>query len=149
MCTGIRKQAYQSSRRLTVLYVGLSLVEGQSEGETRVDILRVGHHPRFLDSYHNNTNSVLVILVTLAVGILQTHQINVEYVYFSMYLSFVIGCLASCAKSMTLRMTVMFLVVFCGVLSSLACWWPLAPQLIVGGGITGGREASIKGLKST
>lgn len=59
-------------------------------------------------------------------------------------LSFVIGCLASCAKSMTLRMTVMFLVVFCGVLSSLACWWPLAPQLIAGGGLREGGKLQLK-----
>lgn len=61
---------------------------------------------------------------------------------------FVLGCLASCAKSMILRMTVMFWVVVflwgTWMLSSLACWWPLTPQHIVGRGLREGGELQLR-----
>lgn len=37
-----------------------------------------------------------------------------------------------------------WVVVFCGVLSSLACWWPLTAQHIVGRGLREGGELQLK-----
>lgn len=98
----------------------------------------------------DDTNPVLVIFVTLAVNH-AVHRMNVECLFLNVlkgFLWFLLGVwlLVLKAWSRGWLYNVLGGCVSWGtwMLSSLACWWPLTPQHIVGGGSREGGELQLK-----
>lgn len=95
------------------------------------DVCRAG-----IQSYHNDTNPVLVISVTFAVDH-AVHRMNVWICWFQCMYGMVIcgGGRVRVVKAWSWEWLCNILGdAFRGMLLSLACWWPLTPQIIMGSG---------------